>query len=295
VLLCGIQVGEKTVVNNDLQQFMESALTPTSEPTWVMRQDGYDPTREIALESRFAIGNGLIGVRGSREVSRGPVWMYWQQPLSWASWPRTYIVGLFDTPDMVPPTPALTPAPDWLRVRVFLDGGPLLQRSGNLMALRRLLDLRRGLLITEWDHQVPSGHVTRIRSLRLVSMADRALGLQILTLRVEEKTAEIKFEALLDTAGIGLEPLEFETDLTTWRTALSGKELAIASTMMLDVDGDMLTPDAIEPLRRSWLWTSDLGQTATFLRLVAFTRGDNESERAGKMARTALSRGQQAG
>jgi len=45
-----------------------------------MRQDGYDPTREIALESRFAIGNGLIGVRGSREVSRGPVWMYWQEP-----------------------------------------------------------------------------------------------------------------------------------------------------------------------------------------------------------------------
>jgi trehalose/maltose hydrolase-like predicted phosphorylase len=126
-------------------------------------------------------------------------------------------------------------------------------------------------------------------------MADRPLGLQFLKLSVEERNAEIKFEALLDAAGIGLEPLRLETDLTTWRTALSGQELAVASTATLNVDGDVLELDTNEPLKRSWTWTSDHGKTATFLRLVAFGRGGRGSERADDIARTALTRGRQAG
>jgi len=42
--------------------------------------------------------------------------------LSWASWPRTFVAGLFDTPNTEPPVPALAPAPDWLRIRMMPRG-----------------------------------------------------------------------------------------------------------------------------------------------------------------------------
>jgi trehalose/maltose hydrolase-like predicted phosphorylase len=50
----------------------ERALEPTADPTWRLEEAGYDPLNEASAESRFAIGNGFLGVRGAREVSRGP-------------------------------------------------------------------------------------------------------------------------------------------------------------------------------------------------------------------------------
>ena len=76
-----------------------------------MEDSGYDPHREVDLESRMAIGNGFLGVRGAREVSRGSMWVSWSHTLNWATWPRTYVAGLFETPEIEPPVPALVPSP----------------------------------------------------------------------------------------------------------------------------------------------------------------------------------------
>jgi len=51
---------------------MQDALERTADPAWLMEEHGYDPFRECCSESRFAIGNGFLGVRGARAVSRGP-------------------------------------------------------------------------------------------------------------------------------------------------------------------------------------------------------------------------------
>ena len=46
--------------------------------------------------------------------------------------------------------PALVPVADWSRVRIVLDGEPLLVREGELLAGMRKLDMRRGVLLSAW-------------------------------------------------------------------------------------------------------------------------------------------------
>jgi trehalose/maltose hydrolase-like predicted phosphorylase len=95
---------------------MEHALEPTADPAWVVDADGYDPLRESSLESRFAISNGFLGVRGTRAITRGARWVV---P------PHTYVAGLFDTPGAAGAVPELIPAASWLKVRILLPGGPV--------------------------------------------------------------------------------------------------------------------------------------------------------------------------
>src|SRR4051794_27857143 len=133
----------------------------------------------------FAIGNGLMGVRASRAISRAPTWIHWLNSLRWTSSPRTCVAGLFDRPNTDPPIPALVPVPDWSRIRILLDGQPLLLRSGETLAHRRTLDMRRGALLAEWEQRTEAGATVKVSTLRLASMADRSLGLQLLRLQVE--------------------------------------------------------------------------------------------------------------
>ena len=50
---------------------MLEALEPTPEPGWVPSHEGYNVLTESAVESRFAFGNGFLGMRAARSVSRG--------------------------------------------------------------------------------------------------------------------------------------------------------------------------------------------------------------------------------
>jgi hypothetical protein len=64
---------------------MHDALEPTREPQWVLSHEGYDVLTESAVESRFAFGNGFLGMRAARSISRGPTWVSWRRPFSPAS------------------------------------------------------------------------------------------------------------------------------------------------------------------------------------------------------------------
>ena len=121
---------------------MMQALEPTQDPSWVLIHEGYDVVTENAVESRFAFGNGFLGMRAARSVSRGPTWVGW---LGWASWPRCYVAGLFDVTNIEPPVPALVPVADWSRVRILLEREPLLGREGEVRVGIRKLDIRRGV------------------------------------------------------------------------------------------------------------------------------------------------------
>jgi trehalose/maltose hydrolase-like predicted phosphorylase len=51
---------------------MHAVLEPTQQPGWVLSHEGYSVLSESAVESRFALGNGFLGMRAARSVSRGP-------------------------------------------------------------------------------------------------------------------------------------------------------------------------------------------------------------------------------
>src|SRR5271154_4963140 len=136
---------------------MMQALEPTQDPSWVLTHEGYDVLTENAVESRFALGNGFLGMRASRPVSRGPTWTSWLGYIRWASWPRCYVAGLFEIPNTEPPVPALVPVADWSRITIALDGRQLLAREGEMLLGERTLDMRRGMLISAWTHRTPAG------------------------------------------------------------------------------------------------------------------------------------------
>src|SRR5262245_54635591 len=52
---------------------MRELLEPTQDPGWILSHDGYDVLSESAIESRLAFGNGFLGMRAARSVSRGPI------------------------------------------------------------------------------------------------------------------------------------------------------------------------------------------------------------------------------
>jgi len=269
---------------------MHEVLEPTQDPGWVLNHEGYDLLSESALESRFAFGNGFLGVRAARSVSRGPTWVGWLGYIKWASWPRCYVAGLFDMPNTEPPVPALVPVADWSRVRILLDGEPLLAREGEVQFASRKLDMRRGLLLSAWTHRTPTGITVTGHELRLVSLADRAMGLQLMQLSLDRDGVDVRFEASFALAGLGMEPIRLEQDLGAWQTEGTEKGVAMSGAATLRLGGDLLAPDRPFPLRWVWRWRSVVGRAIEFDRLVAVARTDTPQEDPAPTAYVALTR-----
>lgn len=260
---------------------------PPAAPLWRLSIEGVAPRQEPGIEARLAVGNGLLGVRGARAASRAASWPAWQSAGSWISWPRTFLAGLFDTPNTTPAVPALAPLPDWLRLVIRLDGEPLLLQSGETLVHRRTLDLRRGWLTAEWQQRTASGITAGLRTLRLVSQADRALGLQLAALTLDRDDVAVELEARVDLTAAGLEVETLEADAVLLRTLATGRRVALAASVGCDVGAPLDAP----PLAWRWSWRSRAGAVARLTRLVAVARDAGEIA----PARTALRRGETRG
>jgi trehalose/maltose hydrolase-like predicted phosphorylase len=269
---------------------MHEDLQATPDSPWVLRHDGYDILSESAIESRFAFGNGFLGMRAARSVSRGPTWTSWLGYMRWASWPRCYVAGLFDMPNMEPPVPALVPVADWSRIRILLDGEPLLVREGEVVLGTRKLDMHRGALLSDWTHRTPAGITATGRELRLLSMADRAVGLQLLRLMLDRDNVDVRLEASFALAGMGMEPVRLEPDLGAWRTEGTRRNVAMAGATNLRLDGALLDAGRPFSLRWVWQWRSVAGQLAELDRIVAVARADSRADDPAPRAAAALAR-----
>jgi trehalose/maltose hydrolase-like predicted phosphorylase len=267
---------------------MHDILELTQDPGWVLSHEGYNVMTESAVESRFAFGNGFLGMRASRSVTRGPTWTSWLGYIRWASWPRCYVAGLFDVPNTEPPVPALVPVADWSRVRILLDGEPA--RESEVLHGMRQLDLRRGVLLGTATYRTPTGITATGRELHLLSLADRAVGVQVLRLSMDHDGVDVRFEASFAMAGLGMEPTRLDPDLGAWRTEGTGKGVAMAGAASLRLDGDPLVPDRPFSLRWSWRWRSVAGQSVEFDRLVAVARTDRPGDDPAPSASAALAR-----
>ena len=267
---------------------MHDALQPTRDAGWVLRHAGYDILSESAVESRFALGNGFLGMRASRAITRGPTWLSWLPFVRWASWPRCYVAGLFDRPNTDPPVPALVPVADWSRVRILLNGEPLRVLPGDRESDARELDMRRGVLLSEIHHRTPSGITITGGELRMVSQADRALGLQLLRFSLDQDGIEVRLEASFAMSGLGMEPLRLGSELAAWHAEGTGKSVAMAGCARLRVGGSLLAPDRPFPLRWAWQWRSIAGQAVELDRIVAVARGDGPADDPASAASAAL-------
>jgi trehalose/maltose hydrolase-like predicted phosphorylase len=269
---------------------MREALKPTPTPSWVLRHEGYSVLTESSVESRFALGNGFLGMRASRPVSRGPTWVGWLGYIKWSSWPRSYVAGLFDTPNTDPPVPALVPVADWSRARIQFNGESPLWHKGEILEGTRQLDLRRGLLVSHWKYRTPAGITVEGGELRLLSQADRAVGMQLLWLSLDHDGIDVRLEASFAMAGLGMEPTRLETDLGVWRTERADKGVAMTGAATLRLDGAPIVPDRPFSLRWVWNWRSVAGQVAEFDRIVAVARADARQDDPAPPALATLAR-----
>ena len=154
----------------------------------VLREHGYRPERESGVESRLAVSNGFLGVRAARAISRGHVGILvahielglvaahvCSRPVRYAKYPT---------------------AGAGARARTRLaENSPAAGRETTAAAIRRIAraspyaGYAAWALLIEWRHR-DAGRVAHVRSIRFVSLADRAIGVQLLELSVD-KPAEI--------------------------------------------------------------------------------------------------------
>jgi trehalose/maltose hydrolase-like predicted phosphorylase len=251
----------------------------TADSHWILQYGGDDPIRESNFESRLTISNGFMGIRGTRSVLRGEGWVV---P------PHTYVAGLFDTPSAGGAVPGLVPAADWLRVLICTPDGSVPHSPDEVSDLLVRLDMKRGLLVSDCRQMWNADLVVRLQTLRLVSLHDRAIGLQLIRLEIERGALDITLEASFEGASLGMVQERLEQDLGVWRTRHSGKGLAMAVSADLQVDDQELVASSAGSLAWQWSWRCRPGQHIDLERIVAVTRNDCDGDETGDLARVKL-------
>ncbi len=231
-----------------------------SSRQWFLVVHGYEPALEHDIESRFAIGNGFLGVRGSL-----------LQPTR-ASRPRTYIAGLFDASGADHPVPSLVSAPNWLRIRLYIDGTELSLEGGRTIEHFRALDFRRGLFLSTFQQRLEDGTTVWVEDLRFAALSNRAAAVQVCTVETN-RPCQLELE-------VGLEPTPYPLQLagsvngtTSFVLGKRPRVLGVASSSCLAVNGVRMRRVGKEPERVRWSWRGGNGQTACLSRIVVFATG----------------------
>jgi trehalose/maltose hydrolase-like predicted phosphorylase len=172
----------------------------------------------------------------------------------------------------------------------LLDGEPLLAREGEVLLGTRKLDMRRGVLVSAWTHRTPAGITATGRELRLLSLADRAAGLQLLQLSLDRdgcrREAGGQFRDGRPRYGAGAPG----AGPRAWRTEGTRKGVAMTGAATLRLGDEVLAPDRPFSLRWAWRWRSAAGQVAEFDRLIAVARADTPQDDPAPPASAALAR-----
>ncbi len=257
---------------------------------WMIEAIGVDPAREASVEARLSLANGFLGERAARAASRGPAWVSRLGYQRWGAGPRCLVAGLFETPDTLPPVPALQPVPDWSRLRITLDGLPLWLAEGEVLAHRRALDLRRAVLTGAWRHRHQVGAIATLCLTRALSLADRAVALQHLAFSLDRDGIAVRLTAPLDLAGLDLEVATMAAEAIGWRTVTPGHRGAMAGSARLLRGGIEVTPAPAPPLQWTWCWRSVAGETVELERIAGVARVDGARPDPVPQARAARDR-----
>jgi trehalose/maltose hydrolase-like predicted phosphorylase len=262
-------------------EWIDQVLKLPSDAGWLLLERGDEQGEEQDIEARLAIGNGAVGMRATLE-----------QPFL-ASKPGAFVAGLFELSEREPQIPALVAAPDWLRLRLTVDGEPLALDEGQTLAYWRALDLRRAALLADWRQRTPGGRVVRVRKLRFASLANRALLAQFVQIEVDQPTtlrvtADIQatrgFVTLPSTPGVQL-----------WSTKSESATLALASASDLQPPDNASTSPDVPQLQQSWSWLAIPGQSRALVRLAGFALSEPGQPDPTQRARRVLRRARRQG
>ena len=170
---------------------LASFPVPSADPGWLFEVDGFDPFREREVETWLTVANGETGTRGSLEEG------------SPASTPATFVAGVFgdDTGELHIREPVA--APDWLCLRLLVEGMPLNLMNGELLEHRRVLDMSQGIVFRYWRQRDRAGRTIRVRTARFASLADRAVMVLRAEASPEDFCGRLVWEACVGLSNAG--------------------------------------------------------------------------------------------
>ncbi len=164
---------------------------------WHLREFPFEPEKLLYYETIFTIGNGYLGTRASFEEGYA------------GDMPATLIHGIYNhAPGML--VPELVNAPDWLDMRMTIDGTPfylvtevddadfMRPPQGIVLGYRRTLHLDHGLLRREVLFRAASGCVVRLVFERFASLHDVHVLGQRVTITAVDGSPEIVVESGLN-------------------------------------------------------------------------------------------------
>jgi trehalose/maltose hydrolase-like predicted phosphorylase len=124
----------------------------------------------------------------------------------------------------------------------------------------------------------------RVRTLQLLSLRERAIGVQVIELKIEDGEIEVAVEASFEGLGVGLKSERIEQGLGVWRTKYSGKRVAMTAALSLQIDDSEVAPIMPSPFMWSWHWKTRPGQIVCVAGLAAVARGDAQDADPGRVA-----------
>jgi len=161
---------------------------------WIHSEKHYHPNDEALAATRFFLGNGLIGVRGSLDE----LGTHGVQGCYAAGFFRKRLVHQFETADTytrkkfifdeeIMPQPAeiyeIQGLPDLLFCRITIGGEVVRLWEGSITTFERTLDLRRGLMTRKLEWTSPKGLRAELNFERFLSWSSPELLFQRITIR----------------------------------------------------------------------------------------------------------------
>ena len=129
---------------------------------WQIEEDAFHPDKLRSLETVYTIGNGYFGTRGSFEEGYPK------------ATPATLLEGVFDRIDIG--KEELANVPDWLPIKLFVNGERFWLKQDGVLSYRRVLDMRHAVLSREVHWRSAQGVGLRVTIERFASLADEHVG-----------------------------------------------------------------------------------------------------------------------
>jgi trehalose/maltose hydrolase-like predicted phosphorylase len=150
---------------------------------WHISEDSFKPKKMRSQETVYTIGNGYFATRGTFEEN------YFEAN------PGTLLYGIFD--DIPIGKEELANAPDWLPIKLFVNGERFHMTRGKILEYQRTLNIQNGVLTRTVRWESPAGIRLKISVERFANLADEHVGAIRYSVTAEEKPSEIKELKLL--------------------------------------------------------------------------------------------------
>ncbi len=204
--------------------------------SWHISENTFDPSKLHSKESVYTIGNGYFGTRGTFEEG------YPKDN------PATLLFGVFDRIDIG--KEELANAPDWLPIKLFVNGERFRLDHGKILDYQRTLDVQHGVLRRTVRWESPGGIRIQVTSERFASLADEHVGAIRYSVTSEESQATGEIIDVALWAGFNLavgnydllhwEPVEhgYEDGLIWYHTQTRHSSVQLAQTMSFTTEAD---------------------------------------------------------